>query len=81
MTKQLYGYLLSSRDFMKRQLSSMEGGRVRLVQCNVEPEVDVSHLAMDLLRNEIATVEKLIKIYGIEPAVGASRRSARKDPA
>ncbi|MBV1690435.1 hypothetical protein KRR38_22805 [Novosphingobium sp. G106] len=68
MTKQLYGYLLSSRAFMTRQLNAMEEGRVRLMKCDANPEIDVTPMALDMLRQELATVEQLIKIYGVEPA-------------
>jgi hypothetical protein len=65
MPMQLFSYLRSSHDFMTRQLAALESGRVRLVRGEL-PEDDVSELAAAILREELAKVQQLMKVYGVK---------------
>lgn len=66
MPQRLYGYIRSSRHFMLRQLAALESGRVRLVKCDQATEVDVSGMAIEMLRQELEKAEDLMMVYGVK---------------
>lgn len=75
MPQRLFGYLYSSRDFMRRQLEVLESGRLKLMLQDEQPAVDVSDKAVAVLRDELKKVEELIDIYA--PDDGGGRRASR----
>lgn len=66
MTAKLFEHLRVSRQRFVLQLERLEAGRLKVMDVSKEPPVDVSDVSIERLKELLADVDQLIRIYGID---------------
>jgi len=66
MTAKLFEHLRVSRQRFVLQLERLQAGQFKVLDVSQEPPVDVSETSIERLKELLADVDQLIRIYGVD---------------